>query len=294
MANESPSGPDSVIEHEGRLWKPKQGATSSAEEFLAAHALFIQLHRDSSWNPWVLDDRADELERAEQIIDEWTRAEPGHRPMTKKQLDAKLARMDREFEARQAADKERRARDRERYDPGREHARLSLLEHQSRLDYELHEISGMRDGTSFPAMDPRRRAEEVAKLEDSIARLSSGIKRLTEMVGDPEDVVDANGWLPRDRREIMLLHYRLNRQSEVKELRAKIPEGHVQTGGVREGHLVIYWLLKHQWHQLSCRHRWCRFPGLLSDRRRGFRCPCSGVARSIRRSARRARRRPGG
>ncbi|MEV1005527.1 hypothetical protein [Nonomuraea sp. NPDC050202] len=108
--------PDGVIEHDGLLWKPKEGATSSVEEFLAARALCIELHDDADWNPWVLNDRAKDLERAQQIMGEWTRAEPGHRPMTKKQIDAMMARQDREFKARQAADRERCDRDRLRYD----------------------------------------------------------------------------------------------------------------------------------------------------------------------------------
>jgi hypothetical protein len=41
-------------------------------------------------------------------------AEPGHRTMTKKQWDAKMARWDREFKARQAADDKRHECDRER------------------------------------------------------------------------------------------------------------------------------------------------------------------------------------
>jgi outer membrane murein-binding lipoprotein Lpp len=72
-------------------------------------------------------------------------------------------------------------------------------------------------------MDVRRRAEQVAELDASIARLRSDIERLAGIVGDPEDVVDERGWLPRDRREIMLVYYRLDRESEVKELRVKIP-----------------------------------------------------------------------
>ncbi len=38
-------------------------------------------------------------------------AEPGHRTMTKKQLDAKMARWDRDFKLRQAAIDERREKD---------------------------------------------------------------------------------------------------------------------------------------------------------------------------------------
>ncbi|MFI6324791.1 hypothetical protein ACIBG8_45210 [Nonomuraea sp. NPDC050556] len=223
-AAKKPDCLDSVLEHEGLLWKPRQGATSSAEEFLAARALFKDLHDDATWNPWVLNERAAELEQAEQIMGQWKRAEPGHRVMTKKQIDARMARWEREFKERLAADEERHERDRSRYDPAREHARLSLIEHQSRLEFELYEVAGLRDGSRFPAMDPRRRTEQVAKLDDSIARIRAQIERLADTTGDPEDVVDERGWLPRDRREALLFHYRLDRQFEVEDLRTRVPD----------------------------------------------------------------------
>lgn len=219
--NEHPEG---VVEHEGRLWRPKSGATSSAQEFFAAKSLFIDLHRKSIWNPWVLDDRAEELQRAEQVMEDWQRAEPDHRYMTEEEFAAREAERDREFEERRTADAKRHELDRERYDARREHARLSLLEHQSRLEYELREIMGFRDGTRFPAMDQGRRNKQEAELEGSIASLNAEIERLAAVVGDPEDVVDKWGWLPRDRRESMLVDYRIRRQSEVEELRRKIPE----------------------------------------------------------------------
>ncbi len=53
-----------VIEHDGKLWKPKPGAMATAEEFVAARTLMVEIHRDGRWNPWVSDDRAAELEAA--------------------------------------------------------------------------------------------------------------------------------------------------------------------------------------------------------------------------------------
>jgi len=105
------------------LWRPKPGASSSAQGLLAARALFIELHEDSGWNPWVLEDRADDLERAQAVMAEWIRAEPGFRIMTKKQLDAKVAHLDRDLRRRQAAIDERREKDkaastRQRRTPG--------------------------------------------------------------------------------------------------------------------------------------------------------------------------------
>ena len=81
-----------VIEHDGKLWKPKPGATATAEEFVAARTLMVEIHRDARWNPWVSDDRAAELEAAMETFEQWTRAEPGFRPKTERQVDAWMAR----------------------------------------------------------------------------------------------------------------------------------------------------------------------------------------------------------
>ncbi len=102
------SQPESVIEHDGMLWRPKRGATATAEEFIAARTLFIELHRESRWNPWVLDDRKAELEHVIQVMDQWRRAEPGDRMLTEKQLEARLAKTEREREReRELHEKER-------------------------------------------------------------------------------------------------------------------------------------------------------------------------------------------
>ncbi|MDQ1734129.1 MAG: hypothetical protein QOH56_380 [Pseudonocardiales bacterium] len=213
-----------TIEHDGKLWRPKRGATASAEEFIAARALFIALHADARWNPWVLDDRAADLDEAIAIIEQWTRAEPNLRRLTAKQFDARMARSDREFRAKQAKAEQRRERDRERHDPDREAARLALLEQQSRLDYEVTEVAALRDGTKFPGLTNSRCDGDVAEGEATIARRRAEIARLTIVAGDLEDVVDERGWLPHDRRDLMLCIFQSCRAVEVRELRSRTTE----------------------------------------------------------------------
>lgn len=216
--------PEGVIEHDGMLWKPRRGATATAEEFITARSLFIDVHRDSRWNPWVLDDRQAELEQAMHVMDQWRRAEPGHRMLTTRQLEARWPRQDRRRE--QALTKLKAERDARKahYDEARANARPALLEHRSRVVHEVSEVAGYRDGSRFRKMEPGRRQEEIAALEDSIERRRSEIERLAAIVGDPETVVDHNGWLPKDRREYMLFWYRLDRARTVKQLRIEIPE----------------------------------------------------------------------
>ena len=215
---------DGVLQHEGLLWRPRPGATSTAEEFLAARARFLALHKESRWNPWVLEDYAAEMERAMAVMEQWGRAEPGHRYLTDEEIEARFADMDREHEARFAAMKRRQEQDRERYDRDREAARLALLEEQAVLGHELEDLEEYRAGTRFPKMDAEKRANAVAGLEKSIAARRAEVDRLAAVVGDPEDVVDENGRRPGDRREDMLIRYRVRRQFQVRELRAKVSE----------------------------------------------------------------------
>jgi hypothetical protein len=214
----------SAIEHDGMLWKPRRGATATAEEFIAARTLFIELHHDAMWNPWIRDERATDIDAAAEVMGQWQRAEPGHRHQSLKQWEAQQARRDHKREQQRAEEETRRQRDKARFDEERHVGRLRLLEVQSILDHALTELAGFRDGTRFPAMDPKRRATEIAELEQKVERLRAEIARLTPIVGDPEDVVDEHGWLPRDRREQTWWSYRLDRERRVRDLKQRLPE----------------------------------------------------------------------
>ncbi|GAA3810105.1 hypothetical protein GCM10022226_33120 [Sphaerisporangium flaviroseum] len=224
MATTSATLPEGVIEVDGMLWKPKPGATATAEEFIAARTRFVEINRDGRWNPWVLDERQAELDEAIAIMGQWTRAEPGHRRLTLKQLEARWERGDRKLEReRAAADKQREAR-KQHYDPERAQARLSLIENLSILDHLQTEPAAFRDGSRFPGMEPDNRQKEMAELETKIERVQKFVKRLEAEVGDPEEVIDKNGWLPGERREALLFQYKYDRQFAVRDLRKQLAE----------------------------------------------------------------------
>jgi hypothetical protein len=224
MAAASDVVPAHVIEHDGMLWKPRPGATASAEEFIAARMLFIELNNDAVWNPWIRDERAADIDQAVEVMGKWQRAEPGHRHLSLKQREAQQARRERKREQQRAKDNARRERDKARFDEERATARLRLIEVQASLDHGLTELAGFRDGTKFPAMDPKRRTSEIEELEQKVERLHPEVERLTPIVGDPEDVVDAHGWLPRDRRQQTWWSYWLDRERKVRDLKQKLPE----------------------------------------------------------------------
>jgi hypothetical protein len=209
--------PDGVYSDGSRLWRAKRGATSTFEESAAARSLFLDLHADQFWNPWRMEEQAADLERAERIMQEWQRAEPGFRRKTKRQLDAEMARWEREREQNRLKREHQRKLNLQRYNPEHGKARLALLEHRCVLAHVTHELARMRSGEAFPLMDPKRRAEQVAELEVSAARHLAAVEELAPTVGDPEDVVDRNGHLPCDRRHSSLYWYRERRIVEVRD-----------------------------------------------------------------------------
>ena len=215
--------PAGVIEHDGMLWKPRKGATAPADEFVAARTLFIELNHEAMWNPWIRDERGADIDGAAEIMGQWQRAEPGYRHMTLKQWEAQQARRERARQKERAKDEARRERDKDRYDEQRATARLRLVEVQSRLDYEVAELAGYRDGSRFPAMDAKRREQGIQELEEKVERLQAEVGKLVPIVGDPEGVVDEHGWLPRDRRQHTWWSYRLERERKVRDLKEQMP-----------------------------------------------------------------------
>lgn len=214
-----------------RLWRAKPGATSTFEENVAARELFIDLHQDEFWNPWRIEEQAAELERAQQIMEQWERAEPNFRRKTKRQLDTEMARWDRNFKRKQERRELKRQENLKRYDATREHTRLELLEQECVLAHKIDEVGKLRSGEAFPAMTADRRATQVAELDEAIERHRAAVNRLKPAVGDPEDVPDQYGRLPRDRRYSTLYRYRERRIDEVRELRALLPDLEMQIKG---------------------------------------------------------------
>lgn len=216
--------PDGVYSDGERLWRAKKEATSTFEENVAARQLFMDLHRDEFWNPWRLEEQAAELERAQQVMEEWERAEPGFRPKTERQVETELARWDRDSKKRTEQWERDRLTNQEHYDRGRAEARLELLEQQCILQHKQTEVAALRTGERFPAMDPKRRADQVAELDTAIERHRDAVERLVLIVGDPEDVPDEHGLLPRDRRYSTHYWYRERRIIDVRQLQVELAD----------------------------------------------------------------------
>jgi hypothetical protein len=213
---------EQLVEHDGMLWKPKPGATTTAQEFIHARTTMIAIHKDSVWNPWVREDRADELEHAQRQFGDWTRAEPDFRPMTLAQWKARERRLDAKSKKQHEEEERARSERRALYDREREADRLALLELENGQGRCQREHNGLVDRVLFPAMDDNRRAAKVAECSAQLQQYEAEVAKLRDRVGDPETVIDEHGWLPRERRELAHTMFSIRRQREVKDLREKV------------------------------------------------------------------------
>jgi hypothetical protein len=53
-----------AIEVDGKRWVPVPDSTATAEEFIAALSLLHEIHQQSRWSPWAMQDRAGEYNAA--------------------------------------------------------------------------------------------------------------------------------------------------------------------------------------------------------------------------------------
>jgi hypothetical protein len=216
-----------MVELGGKAWKPVPGATSTAEEFIAARALLDEVHEQAWWSPWLLLEPAPEYEAAWKTYGQWTTVEPGPPAKTVEEYEAglgqRLADADAQFLANEAQAERDRAERAKHYDPEREQARLALLEEQGILADHMRDRDELlaRD-LSRPEMGYFRSRLDTA--ERAIAAQSKKAEDLLAVIGDPETVCDEAGWLPAERRELSLSRFKDERISQVRTLRARIAD----------------------------------------------------------------------
>ncbi|MGH3217327.1 MAG: hypothetical protein ACRDPY_01120 [Streptosporangiaceae bacterium] len=215
-----------AIEAGGVFWRPGPGATASAEEFLQARSLIAKVHQALRWNPWLLEDRADELAAAEEVCAQWTRAEPDYRPAALEDREAgyeqRMAEVEARFAAQEAQAERERAGRAAGYDPERAQARLALLEQRAVQADHLAERQEMTGRQGDAGVAGKRHLAQLARLDKTIAELETEIGRLGSIVGDEETVADPSGWLPGERREWSLVLFAAQRVREVRELRRRV------------------------------------------------------------------------
>lgn len=108
-----------------------------------------------------------------------------------------------------------------------------LLELEGWLAMEQLQRRGLIDETLFPGMDAGRRADRVRERDREIAARQRMADELRDAVADPEWVVDRDGYLPAERRQLSLSLFATRRQAAVGELRPKVLELSVALDGTR-------------------------------------------------------------
>lgn len=204
------------------LWRPKARSHSSADELREARRVWREIHEDARWNPWVEDERAVEREQAMRVMAEWTRAEPGHRMMTKAQVEKLVDGWREEWQREWDAECAVRVARKPAFDEARATARLQLLEREAGLHIASERHRRLVSRELFPAMDDVRRGASVADAAERIERARSSVAELQALVGDPETVIDKEGWLPQERRELALTSFKYRRERKVRELREQL------------------------------------------------------------------------
>jgi hypothetical protein len=184
------------------------------------------VHRLETWNPCNLEDRAAEHDAALSVCDQWTRAEPGFRSKTTEEVEAEqeawLAGLDARVAAEVTWAEGERAERATGYEPRREAVRLAYLEERGLLADKIRERDEIVSGQLFLYMEDKRKQAHLAGLDRAITRSAQAADQLAKAVGDPETVVDRDGWLPAERRELSLARFRAGRITEVRELRTRV------------------------------------------------------------------------
>jgi hypothetical protein len=101
-----------------------------------------------------------------------------------------------------------------------------MLEEQGILDSKVRERDEILSGELFPGAPEKDKRRLLANLERDIPDKTKDVDQLLAVIGDPETVADARGWLPAERREMALVLFKSRRGLQVRELRARVADGH--------------------------------------------------------------------
>ena len=213
---------------DGKRWVSVPDSTATAEEFIAALSLLREIRQQIRWSPWVMQDCAGEYDAALKVCGQWTCTEPEPPGKTleeyKAELDQRMAEADARFLAAEAQAEKDRAERLKHYDHDRAQVRLAMLEEQGILGSKVRERDEIVSGKLFPRAPERDKRRLLANLERDIAAKTKELDQLLAVVGDPETVAYAGGWLPAERREMALVMFKSRRGLQVRKLRARVAD----------------------------------------------------------------------
>jgi hypothetical protein len=171
------TAPNGVV----RMRRP--GCTSTGAEFLIALEEFLTLRVVSTVWSWWQDGREEqEHDRVMKVFEQWDNNAP-ERPIAEFEAEFN-SRFDKQWEQ----EKRRRAELAAQYDKDRHDLRLRLLRTESDAAFFAHVLE--KPASSGQREDAERR----------LATARSAAEEMRQRVGDPEQVVDKDGYLPAERR----------------------------------------------------------------------------------------------
>ncbi|MEV6873973.1 hypothetical protein [Amycolatopsis sp. NPDC051128] len=196
----------------GVAWTRQPGGTSSGTQLLEALSVFTRMNTDVEllWNWWEEDRHSREHDRVWAVLKEWDNGADQREP-TAEELEAFKQRF------RESVDKDlEEARQRradlvtQSYDQEGASARLQLLRKEADAAFFQHVV------------DKPASAAQREDAERRIAKCQAEADELRSQVGDPEEVVDQDGYFPAERREQHLdQHMRYWRYPLLRELQKR-------------------------------------------------------------------------
>jgi hypothetical protein len=190
----------------GVTWTRSLGGHSSPEMFLAALSESHGLYRpEREWNWWREGQAKQERDRVMSVVLEWENGAPAQsEEAAAAWAEQYLRDMDAEW-ARERRNRKRRAA--RRYDPDMARDRLSVLRLESDAAFFRH--------VAAAPLSPEQRVDAERRAEKSIADAAEIRARMRQ---DLEQVLDADGFTPAERREHNLSsHVHLFRHRTLRE-----------------------------------------------------------------------------
>jgi hypothetical protein len=202
----------SVTAPNGVVWTRRAGGTSTERDLLRALELLVMDYAQRDWNLWQEGRSAAEHDRVMQVLYEWD--SPRDATARQRTVDEEVADFEARYDKKEAEEKQRRADlVAERYDKNRELQRLQLLRTESDAAFFAH------------VLDKPASAAQREDAERRLAESRTTATGLRQELGDPEQVIDAQGRFPEERRKqhrgehMTFFRHRLLREWESKDRR---------------------------------------------------------------------------
>lgn len=175
----------------GVTWTRRHGGGSTGHQLLQALTELQRMYsHERRWNWWQEGREQQEHDRVMKVLHEWDNGAP---PSTAEEAEAfaqaQLDQVDKDL----AEDRQRRADLVARtYDKDKEVGRLRLLRAEADAAFFGH-----------VARAPKNKAQQVAA-EDRAAQSKAEASKLRDELDDPERIIDRNGYVPAEKREMNL------------------------------------------------------------------------------------------